>query len=301
KNDIDGAIGAYRDAITIDPNYVQAHVNLGNALAAKPDWQGAIRAYDAGIKIDPKDAMAHYGLGRALAATKNLEGAVRSYRTAIKISPNYAEAHCNLGHVLRDLGNFADALASLRCGHELGLQKPGWAYPSPKWVREAERLVELDAKLPKVLQGESKPGDVPECLQLAWLCLRPYKQLNVAAVRFFRDAFTAEPRGVNDLMARHRYTAACAATRAGRRPGKDGRKLEDAERARLRRQALDWLTAELGAWRQVWEKEPSRVRPFLIKQLQDWQRDVDLAGVRAPAGLARLPEAERPQWQRFWE
>jgi len=189
----------------------------------------------------------------------------------------------------------------LRRGHELGSQKPNWPYPSPKWVREAEHLVELDAKLLKVLQGKSKPGDVPECLKLAWLCLQPYKQLNAAAARFFGAAFTAEPRVVNDLMARHRYTAACAAALAGCGKGKDAGKLEGAERARLRRQALDWLTAELGAWRQVWEKEPSRVRPFLIKQLQDWQRDVDLAGVRAPAALAQLPEAERPQWQRFWE
>jgi hypothetical protein len=32
-----------------------------------------------------------------------------------------------------------------------------------------------------------------------------------------------------------------------------------------------------------------------------WQKDDDLAGVREPAALAKLPEAERLEWQKFWK
>jgi hypothetical protein len=37
-----------------------------------------------------------------------------------------------------------------------------------------------------------------------------------------------------------------------------------------------------------------------VQALRDWLIDPALAGVRAPAALARLPEAERAGWQALW-
>jgi hypothetical protein len=37
-----------------------------------------------------------------------------------------------------------------------------------------------------------------------------------------------------------------------------------------------------------------------VQQMQHWQQDPDFAGVRGDEALARLPEAERPQWQKLW-
>jgi hypothetical protein len=34
--------------------------------------------------------------------------------------------------------------------------------------------------------------------------------------------------------------------------------------------------------------------------LRHWQRDPDLAGVRDPEGLAKLPEIERMAWRDLW-
>ena len=34
--------------------------------------------------------------------------------------------------------------------------------------------------------------------------------------------------------------------------------------------------------------------------LAHWKRDRDLAGIREPAELAKLPEAERTAWQALW-
>jgi hypothetical protein len=34
--------------------------------------------------------------------------------------------------------------------------------------------------------------------------------------------------------------------------------------------------------------------------MQRWQHDPDFDGVRGPEALAKLPETEREQWQRFW-
>ena len=42
-------------------------------------------------------------------------------------------------------------------------------------------------------------------------------------------------------------------------------------------------------------------QPEALKQvLPRWQQDPDLASVRDPAGLAKLPAAERVEWQKFW-
>jgi hypothetical protein len=158
-----------------------------------------------------------------------------------------------------------------------------------------EQLVALDAKLPRVLKGETQPADSAEQLALARLC-QEHKKLYAAAAHFYEEAFGAEPK----LVAPNRYDAACAAALAGCGQGKDAKTLDDKERHRLRRQALDWLRAELEANRLLLEKDGSKAGPAVAGQMRHWQSDADLAGVRGPEALARLPEAERQPWQKLW-
>jgi hypothetical protein len=197
-------------------------------------------------------------------------------------------------------GRFAEALAAFETGHQLGSKRAGWKYPSDAWVREAERLVRLDARLSRVVSGDSQPAGAAERLQLAWLCQRPYKRLDGAAARLFGEAFTAEPERAEDLRAGHRYNAACAAARAGCGQGKDATGLDDEERTRLRRQALDWLRADLAAWGKRLEGETDPAPGAVRQKMAHWQQDPDFAGVRGPEALARLPEAERREWQQLW-
>jgi hypothetical protein len=75
--------------------------------------------------------------------------------------------------------------------------------------------------------------------------------------------------------------------------------LGDKERARLRRQALDWLKANLAAWRKLLETDESKAAAHVQQQMQHWLQDVDFAGVRGPDALAKLPEAERQEWRKL--
>jgi tetratricopeptide (TPR) repeat protein len=299
QGDKKAAIRAYQAAIDIDPKHFYPHMLMANALSAKGDREGAIRAYQATVKINPKFAEAHYGLGNALRQKGDMDRAIRSYRTALRIDPKFAEAHCNLGHVLQGQGQFAEALRAIEAGHDLGTQRGGWPYPSAVWVREAERLVVLDEKLPKVLKGEVQPADAAERLELASLC-QMYKKRYVAAVRFYADALKAEPQRADDLSKSPRYNAACAAALAGCGRGTDAGQLEDPERARLRRQAVSWLRADLAAWRTLLRQLPGKVRPVVQQQMQHWQHDGDFAGVRGEA-LKMLAEAERQDWEKLWQ
>jgi hypothetical protein len=118
----------------------------------------------------------------------------------------------------------------------------------------------------------------------------------VAADRFYEDAFAAEPK----LIVPHRYNAALAEALASCGEGKDADQLDDKERRRLRRQALDWLRADLEANALLVEKDGKKARPTVAGILRHWLDDADFAGVRGLETLGKLPEAERQQWQKLW-
>ena len=75
---------------------------------------------------------------------------------------------------------------------------------------------------------------------------------------------------------------------------------DDKERAHLRGQALDWLRADLALWGKELERNTPQARADGRRALWHWRQGADLAGVRDPAALARLPEAGRAGRQRLW-
>jgi tetratricopeptide (TPR) repeat protein/serine/threonine protein kinase len=296
---LDAGVAEFQKAIALDPKDAVSHYNLGATLREQGKLDAAIACYRKAIALDPQDAAAHSNLGSALCEQGKLDEAIAEYRKAIELKSDYAEAHCNLGRALRQQGRFRAALDELRRGHELGSKRPGWPHPSARWVQQAERLVELDAKLPAILKGETKPANTDECVELALVCVL-YKKLNRAGAQLFAQAFAEQPQLADDLGTQHRYNAACAAALAGCGQGRDADPSDANERARLRRQALDWLRADLVAWGRLLEKEPDKTAPVLSKTMQYWQRDTDFAGMRGPEALAKLPEAERLEWQKLW-
>jgi len=287
---------AYGKAIELKPDFALAYSGLGNVLRLLNKLSQAEAACRKATELDSKFAGAHYNLGLTLQSQRRLPEAEAAYREAIELRPGYAEAHCNLGHTLREQGRFADALAELKQGHELGSP---WGYPSAQWVRETERLVELDVRLPKVLKGKLQPADVGERLALANLCLE-YKALYLAAFRFYRDAFAERPNLAHDLQNQPRYNAARAAAMAGCSQGKDANKLDAKECAGLRQQSLKWLRADLAAYRWLLDKEPEKAAPVTRQRLQHWEQNRDFIGLRDPEALAKLPEADQAAWRQLW-
>ncbi|HJT76540.1 MAG TPA: tetratricopeptide repeat protein, partial [Gemmataceae bacterium] len=280
------------------PEAYKAHSHLGSTLLVKGRLDEALAESREALRLKKDSPEAHYNLGVALRAKGRPEEAIAEYREALRLKMDCPEAHCNLGSLLREKGQFREALEETRRGHELGSKNPRWPYPSALWVRQCERLVELDGRLPGFLDGKRTPASPAERIELAKFCVR--KRLYRAAVRFYAEAFAAETRLSEDLGAADRYNAACAAALAGCDQGQDADRLDETERARLRRQALDWLHADLEARGRLLDRGPEQGRPRVVGQLGHWQADTDLAGVREPEALAKLPEAERQGWQTLW-
>jgi len=284
--------------VRLKPDDPGAHNNLGNALCAQGKLSEAIAEFRVALRLKPDDAMTHSNFGIALKEQGKLEEAIAEYRSAVRLKPDSAEAHCNLGQVLRQQGRFPEALAELKRGHELGSKNPNWHYPSAIWVRETERIVEVDGKLPAILAGKARPLDALETLGFAQLCYD--KKLHGASARLWAEAFQAQPKLAEDMQVPNRYNAACAAALAGSGQGKDDPPLDDAAKARWRKQALDWLKADLPAWSNVLGSGLSQAHQSVSQTLQHWKSDSDLAGLRDSAALAKLPEDEQKACRALW-
>jgi tetratricopeptide (TPR) repeat protein len=113
KGDVDGAIAAYKEAITHDPTFAPAHYNLGVALHVTGDPDGAIAAYKEAIKHDPELAQAHLNLGITLTG-RDLDGAIATFKEALKLDPGLAQAHDNLGWALYQKKDFDGAIAEYK-------------------------------------------------------------------------------------------------------------------------------------------------------------------------------------------
>jgi serine/threonine-protein kinase len=300
KRRLDEALDEFRQAIDIDPKHAQAHTGLGVVLAAKGRLDEAVAEYRRAIALDPKLAEPHYNLGLALHRKERLDEALTEYRQAVRLKPDCAEAHCNLGLVLQQQGRFDEALACLRRGHELGSKQPGWRYPSSQWVRNAERLLALDTKLPAILTGEAAAANLGEAIALAEMCRQPYQKRYAASARLYADAFGAEPRLAADLNAQHRYNAACSAALAAAGQGEDAHLLPDRVAAMFRGWALGWLREDLKAYAGLVGQTNPAGRQAVRQRLLHWQKDPDLAGLRDKDALAKLPEAERDACRRLW-
>jgi tetratricopeptide (TPR) repeat protein len=298
KGRLDEAAAAFRKAVELNPEYRMARFLLGGLILERGSPDEAVAFFREAAARWPEDAGAHYSVGVALGKQGRTDEAIAAYRKALDLKPDYAEAHCNLGLALQRQGEFAPALAELKQGHELGTRRPNWCYPSADWLAKCQRQVELDGRLPAVLRGEAHPANAAEGAEYALVCYA--KKLYVAATRFWSDAFAADPKLAADLLAWNRYNAACAAALAAAGRGGDAASLAEKERVRHARQALEWLRADLRAAREMLTTGKPLERVLVRKGLRDWPGDRDLAGLRDPAAVARLPSDQQEASKQIW-
>jgi protein O-GlcNAc transferase len=115
RGDFDKAIVAYRRvAISIKPAFAEAYCNLGNALRGQGRREEALAAYRWAIGIKPEYAEALSNFGVALTGQGDLDEAVVAFRRAISIKPEFAELYCFLGKALKEQGKREEALAAYR-------------------------------------------------------------------------------------------------------------------------------------------------------------------------------------------
>src|SRR5205814_8296742 len=75
-------------ALELDPDYLQAHTNLGNVAVAQGDVETATKEFQFVLVRDHKNYGALMGAGRLFAGLEQWEAAVRMFTSARQAEPN---------------------------------------------------------------------------------------------------------------------------------------------------------------------------------------------------------------------
>ena len=133
----DDAETCYREALRLDPVYVEAHGNLGVLLFSRGDWDEAERCYRNALANNPDYFEAHLNLSRLLlAASRPLESLYFARRACV-LNPLSAAAIERTGRALGKLGRIAESLAEFRRATDVD---PAVASP---WISLANALQAL--------------------------------------------------------------------------------------------------------------------------------------------------------------
>jgi tetratricopeptide (TPR) repeat protein/4-amino-4-deoxy-L-arabinose transferase-like glycosyltransferase len=111
---IDAAIDAYQRALSIAGDYPDAHYNLANALLEKHRPVEAAAHFDIALRSVPDSAGIRTNLGVALLEAGKPQEAIAAFRAAAAAEPQSAAAHRNLGDALVAAGQPAEGIAELR-------------------------------------------------------------------------------------------------------------------------------------------------------------------------------------------
>ena len=293
----DEALAAWREAVRLKPDYGGAYRNLSFTLLEQGRFDEAIAAQREAVCQEPQGATAHYYLGNALRRKGLFDEATISFREALRLKPDYAEVHCDLGLTQRQQGLFREALVSLKKGHALGSRRSDWKHPSADWIAKSERLAVVEDRVLDAVEKGTLLG-LQEDPKEVCLVLRA-REKHLLRARWLAARLESEPahRANPDTGLRLEVARAAALTGSGR--GEGASALSEEEKAVWRRRALGWLEGELAAWRGRLEQGQA-TNQTVLRTLDGWFQDPDLAAVREEAALALLPDEETETLRAFW-
>jgi tetratricopeptide (TPR) repeat protein len=130
---VDRAEKAYRRALALDPDLVEAWVNLGGVLLLKWDFQGCLDANREAIRRQDNLLSAHFNVGQACLYLGDAEGLVTSARRVLALDPAHAAGHYFLSVGLLATGAVPEARQALGTAMALGHR------PAPEFLRALGR------------------------------------------------------------------------------------------------------------------------------------------------------------------
>ena len=128
--ELDEAERALRVSIELDDNG-WAHLYLGNLYYREEDWDAALREFRAAERALPELNVALWCLGDIHRETGELDESEHYYRRAVAVEPRDAAALARLGRLLIEKGERAEGAAYLN----RALEEDGTCKVAHKWKR----------------------------------------------------------------------------------------------------------------------------------------------------------------------
>jgi spermidine synthase len=112
-------IDALKKAISLNPSYFEAYMELGAILGSQRRFQESITQFSNALKINPDSAEAHNNIGNALLNYGKNEEAIEHFSRALQIHHDSAEIYNNLGAAFANLGKTNQAIENFSKALEL--------------------------------------------------------------------------------------------------------------------------------------------------------------------------------------
>jgi Tfp pilus assembly protein PilF len=93
---INDALNNYKKAISINPDYADAHKSLADVLFSKRDMAQAFKHYSEALRINPDDATTQYNIGVILFQQQQFKAADKHFYQAVQINNSYEKARIAL-------------------------------------------------------------------------------------------------------------------------------------------------------------------------------------------------------------
>ncbi len=154
-----------RHNVEKNPGDFEAHYNLGSMLQARDDLDGAIREYQQAVSLRPDDATGNNALGAALVAQGNPARATEFLRKAIQVRTDYFDAHYNLAFALAGQNDFAEAAKEFQTALRLRPDDAGAEANLGVALAQMGRYGEAKAHLERALQIDPEQPVAKENLE----------------------------------------------------------------------------------------------------------------------------------------
>jgi tetratricopeptide (TPR) repeat protein/transglutaminase-like putative cysteine protease len=125
QRDFQRARELFEKVIAKDPNYKQAHLNLGNALWSLRDLSGACDQYRKEEEASSPDPTAYRAAAICLTQTGKRDEAILEWRKLLKVDPQNRTAASALGELLYEEGKYAEAVDVLEAAVKNAPDSPG--------------------------------------------------------------------------------------------------------------------------------------------------------------------------------
>jgi Flp pilus assembly protein TadD len=90
------AIESYKQVLSLAPDWIEAHINLGVAFYQMGKTTEAGKEFLAAVQLDPSNGISRYNLGCVLEEEGRIEEAIKHLRRAARAMPTHPDVHFNL-------------------------------------------------------------------------------------------------------------------------------------------------------------------------------------------------------------
>jgi cyclophilin family peptidyl-prolyl cis-trans isomerase/tetratricopeptide (TPR) repeat protein len=109
-DDYEQAEAMYQQSLSLDAQYPQTHLSLGQLYTSQKEWESAIQAFNTAAELQPKAVDAYSMLGYVYSQNGNLQQAGEAYEQAVELRPrNYLDRK-NLAIVYSQMGQNDEAI-----------------------------------------------------------------------------------------------------------------------------------------------------------------------------------------------